>query len=211
MDYRHIANTVADNLLSYSKDESGWKMCKKTNEVAVFWRPSSEFPGNLYKGEGIINGSPEKVWACLKPVPDGLRVKWDNNVKKFELIQSIDDEVSVCRTVTPSAAMGIISPRDFVDVVLVKRYEDGTITSNATNVSHPGCSPQPGYVRGFNHPCGCFCVPIPGEPSKTQLFSFFQTDLGGYLPRSVVDSFFPSSMTDFYNNLTKAVKSFKEN
>ncbi|MGH0135423.1 UNVERIFIED_CONTAM: hypothetical protein FKN15_015330 [Acipenser sinensis] len=95
-----------------------------------------------YKGEGIINGSPEKVWMCLKPVPDGLRVKWDNNVKKFELIQSIDDvqelfvfsthvqEVSVCRTVTPSAAMGIISPRDFVDVVLVKRYEDGTITSN---------------------------------------------------------------------------------
>ncbi|KAK6475084.1 stAR-related lipid transfer protein 5-like [Huso huso] len=211
MDYRHIANTVSDNLLNYSKDESGWKMCKKTNEVAVFWRPSSEFAGNLYKGEGIINGSPEKVWTCLKPVPGGLRVKWDNNVKKFELIQSIDDEVSVCRTVTPSAAMGIISPRDFVDVVLVKRYEDGTITSNATNVGHPSCPPQPGYVRGFNHPCGCFCVPIPGEPSKTQLFSFFQTDLGGYLPRSVVDSFFPSSMTDFYNNLTKAVKSFKEN
>lgn len=106
--------------------------------------------------------------------------------------------------------MGIIAPRDFVDVILVKQYEDGTITSNATNVGHPSCPPQAGYVRGLNHPCGCICVPISGEPNKTQLFSFFQTDLGGFLPRSVVDSFFPSSMAEFYSNLTKAVRSLKD-
>ncbi|XP_006628690.3 stAR-related lipid transfer protein 5 [Lepisosteus oculatus] len=211
MDYKHIASTVADNLLNCSKDQTGWKVCKKTNEVTVHWRPSTEFPGNLYKGVGAVNGSPEKVWGCLEPVPDGLRVKWDNNVKRFELIEKIDDNVSVCRTVTPSAAMGLISPRDFVDVVLVKQYEDGTITSNATNVEHPDCPPKPGYVRGYNHSCGCFCVPIPGEPNKTQLLSFFQTDLGGFLPRSVVDSFFPSSMAEFYSNLAKAVKTLKDN
>ncbi|KAG5839641.1 stAR-related lipid transfer protein 5 [Anguilla rostrata] len=210
MDYLQITNTVADSLLCYAKDESGWKTCKKTNEVTVCWRPSTEFPGNLYKGDGIINGSPEKVWECLKPVPNGIRVKWDNNVKKLELVETVNVDISVFRTVTPSAAMGIIAPRDFVDVVLVKQYEDGTITSNATHVGHPGCPPQAGYVRGFNHPCGCFCVPVPGEPSKTQLLSFFQTDLGGLLPRSVVDSFFPSSMAEFYKNLAKAVKSLKD-
>lgn len=48
------------------------------------------------------------------------------------------------------------------------------------------------------------------EPNKTQVFSFFQTDLGGFLPRSVVDSFFPSSMAEFYSNLAKAVKSLKD-
>lgn len=48
------------------------------------------------------------------------------------------------------------------------------------------------------------------EPNKTQVFSFFQTDLGGFLPRSVVDSFFPSSMAEFYGNLAKAVKSLKD-
>ena len=32
----------------------------------------------------------------------------------------------------------------------------------ATNVEHPSCPPKPGYVRGFNHPCGCFCEPVPG-------------------------------------------------
>ncbi|KAF7703172.1 stAR-related lipid transfer protein 5 [Silurus meridionalis] len=210
MDYEEKANSVADRLLSYRKDESGWKICKKSNEVAVYWRPSAEFPGNVYKGDGIVNGSPQKVWECLKPDPNGLRLKWDNNVKKFELLEQVSTDVTVCRTVTPSAAMGVISPRDFVDVILVKQYEDGTITSNATNVGHPACPPQPGYVRGFNHPCGCICVPVPGEAGKTQLISFFQTDLGGLLPRSIVDSFFPVSMTDFYTNLSKAVKSLKK-
>uniref|UniRef100_A0A3B3VBA9 StAR related lipid transfer domain containing 5 n=1 Tax=Poecilia latipinna TaxID=48699 RepID=A0A3B3VBA9_9TELE len=161
-------------------------------------------------GEGIVSGTPENVWECLKPDPNGLRVKWDSNVKKFELLEQIKEDISICRTVTPSAAMGIIAPRDFVDVILVKQYEDGSISSNATNVIHPSCPPHPGYVRGFNHACGCICIPISGEPSKTQVSSFFQTDLGGLLPRSVVDSFFPSSMTEFYSNLAKAVKSLKD-
>lgn len=108
----------------------------------------------------------------------------------------------------------------------------------ATNTIHPSCAPQSGYVRGFNHPCGCICVPVSGwvtkqyvsfvcvcvcvksfsffplffsrEPNKTQVLTFFQTDLGGYLPRSVVDSFFPSSMAEFYSNLAKSVKSLKD-
>lgn len=32
----------------------------------------------------------------------------------------------------------------------------------ASNVEHALCPPKPGYVRGFNHPCGCFCEPVPG-------------------------------------------------
>uniref|UniRef100_A0A0E9WVI3 START domain-containing protein n=1 Tax=Anguilla anguilla TaxID=7936 RepID=A0A0E9WVI3_ANGAN len=97
MDYLQITNTVADSLLCYAKDESGWKTCKKTNEVTVCWRPSTEFPGNLYKGDGIINGSPEKVWECLKPVPNGIRVKWDNNVKKLELVETVNVVSFLCR------------------------------------------------------------------------------------------------------------------
>ncbi|XP_061885957.1 stAR-related lipid transfer protein 5 [Entelurus aequoreus] len=210
MDYEHKAKEVGECLQSYRDDASGWKVCKKSNDTVVSWRPSSEFPGNVYKGEGVINGSLEKVWDCLKPVPKGRRVNWDNNVKKFDLLEQVTEDISICRTVTPSAAMGIISPRDFVDVILIRQHEDGAISSNATNVSHQGCPPQSGYVRGFNHPCGCICVPISAEPNKTQVYTFFQTDLGGLLPRSVVDSFFPSSMTEFYTNLAKTVKSLKD-
>ncbi|XP_069415127.1 stAR-related lipid transfer protein 5 isoform X2 [Ovis canadensis] len=178
------------------------------NGVSVSWRPSVEFPGNLYKGEGIVNGTPEQVWDCVKPLAGTLRAQWDENVNSFEIIESLTDTLLFSRTTTPSAVMKLISPRDFVDLVLVRTYEDGTISSNAANVEHPSCPPNPGYVRGFNYPCGCFCEPLPGEPNKTSLVTFFQTDLSGYLPQGVVDSFFPCSMAGFYANLEKAVKKF---
>ncbi|MBZ3886617.1 Transmembrane channel-like protein 3, partial [Sciurus carolinensis] len=102
--------------------------------------PCSPLPGtsqlrpehntNRYRGEGIVCGTPEEVWDCVKPAAGGLREKWDENVTSFEVIQSITDTLCISRTSTPSAAMKLISPRDFVDVVLVKRYEDGTISSN---------------------------------------------------------------------------------
>ncbi|XP_036035112.1 stAR-related lipid transfer protein 5 [Onychomys torridus] len=202
------SEAVAEKVLRYRRDESGWKKCREGNGVSVSWRPSEEFPGNLYRGEGILCGTPAEVWDCIKPVAGGLREKWDDNVTSFEVVQSITDMLCVSRTSTPSAAMKLISPRDFVDLVLVKKYEDGTISSNATHVEHPSCPPKPGFVRGFNHPCGCFCEPLPGEPNKTNLVTFFQTDLSGYLPQSVVDSFFPRSMAEFYPNLQKAVRKF---
>ncbi|XP_049761234.1 stAR-related lipid transfer protein 5 isoform X2 [Elephas maximus indicus] len=157
-----ISEAVAEKMLLYRRDKSGWKICREGSGVSVSWRPSMEFPGNLYRGEGIVCGTPEKVWDCVKPVAGGLREKWDENVSNFEVIENISDTLCVSRTSTPSAAMKLISPRDFVDLVLVRKYEDGTISTNATNVEHPLCPPKPGYVRGFNHPCGCFCEPLPG-------------------------------------------------
>lgn len=56
----------------------------------------------------------------------------------------------------------------------------------------------------LNSPALVFCR----EPGKTSLVTFFQTDLSGYLPQGVVDSFFPCSMAGFYANLQKAVKKF---
>uniref|UniRef100_A0A8B9MCX4 StAR related lipid transfer domain containing 5 n=1 Tax=Accipiter nisus TaxID=211598 RepID=A0A8B9MCX4_9AVES len=193
---------AAEKMELYRRDPSGWRGCR---EVSVSWRPSAEFAGNVYRGEGILPASPHDVWECIKPVAGGPRTKWDQNVKDFEVVET----VSICRTTTPSAFMRIISPREFVDVVLMKQFEDGTMLSAATNVEHPLCPPQPNFVRGFNYPCGCFCIPLPGEPDRTQLLSFFQTDLGGYLPQTVVDSFFPASIAGFYSNLTKAVKALK--
>nr|XP_060611190.1 stAR-related lipid transfer protein 5 [Anolis sagrei ordinatus] len=205
MDYQEAATWAAERLQSYRKDPDGWRSCKRTNEVAISWRPSSEFRGNLYKAEGMIPAKTEDVFKCLRPETGGLREKWDQNVKEVAVVETINENVCITRTTTPSAFMKIISPREFLDVVLTRHHEDGTIACMATHVDHPLCPVQPNYVRGLNYPCGCICIPTPGEPNKTQLLSFFQTDLGGNLPQTVVESFFPSSITGFYNGLAKAV------
>lgn len=37
MDYEHKAKVVADCLLSYKRDESGWKVCKKSVNMSLFY------------------------------------------------------------------------------------------------------------------------------------------------------------------------------
>lgn len=44
-----------------------------------------------YRGEGIVNGTLEQVWDCIKPLAGTLRDKWDENVAGFEIIESITD------------------------------------------------------------------------------------------------------------------------
>uniref|UniRef100_A0A3Q4BJR1 Uncharacterized protein n=1 Tax=Mola mola TaxID=94237 RepID=A0A3Q4BJR1_MOLML len=134
-----------------------------------------------YKTSSHVNENMELMSTCRSPCRS---FAWWYPFCFALLIQALTHYIpcliSICRTVTPSAAMGIIAPRDFADVILVKKYEDGTISSNGV------------LCEGFNHQCGCFCVPISEEPNKTQVLSFFQADLGGFLYRSMVDSFFPS-------------------
>uniref|UniRef100_A0A8D2BDE0 StAR related lipid transfer domain containing 5 n=1 Tax=Sciurus vulgaris TaxID=55149 RepID=A0A8D2BDE0_SCIVU len=190
-----VSETVAEKVLQYRRDASGWKICRESNGVSVSWRPSVEFPGNLYRGEGIVCGTPEEVWDCVKPAAGGLREKWDENVTSFEVIQSITDNLH------PLSCMKLNFSQRFVDVVLVKRYEDGTISSNATHWEHPLCPQNQVFVRGFKPSC---------EPNKTNLVTFFQTDLSGYpnpIPtKALWTPSFPHSMTSFYANLQKAVK-----
>ncbi|XP_053128845.1 stAR-related lipid transfer protein 5 isoform X2 [Hemicordylus capensis] len=185
MDYQEASDRAAEQARSYRKDPSGWRSCKRTNEISISWRPSTEFHGNLYKAEGIMPAKPADVFKCIKPETGGLREKWDQNVKEVVVVEAINENVCITRTTTRSALMKVISPREFIDVVLVKQDEDGTFVSLATNVEHPLCPPQPDHVRGRNYPCGCFCIPAPGEPCKTQLLSFFQTDLSGNLPQTL--------------------------
>ncbi|XP_032050592.1 stAR-related lipid transfer protein 5 isoform X2 [Aythya fuligula] len=129
MDYAGLAEAAAAKIGQYRQDPGGWRGCRSTSEVVVSWRPSAEFSGNVYRAEGTVAARPEDVWECIKPVAGGLRTKWDQNVKDFEVVEAVSDAVSVCRTTTPSAFMRIISPREFVDVVLMKQYEDGTMLS----------------------------------------------------------------------------------
>ncbi|XP_039215271.1 stAR-related lipid transfer protein 5 [Crotalus tigris] len=204
MEYQQAAEWAAQHLESYRKDPSGWSGFKRANNVTISWRPSTVFSGNLYRAEGVLAAKPEDVFKCIKPETDGLREKWDDNVNKILVVESINDNICVLRTTTHSAFMNLISPREFLDVVLIQQNEDGSKMTAATNVEHRLSPPQPNYVRGLNFPCGCFVNPVPGDPNKTRLLSFFQTDLSGNLPQKIVEAFFPRSITAFYGNLANA-------
>lgn len=65
---------------------------------------------------------------------------------------------------------------------------------------------RPNFVRGFNHPCGWFCVPLKDRPDQSLLTGFIQTELRGMLPQSAVDTAMASTLANFYSDLRKTLK-----
>lgn len=62
------------------------------------------------------------------------------------------------------------------------------------------------FVRGYNHPCGWFCVPLKDSPNRSLLTGYIQTDLRGMIPQSAVDTAMASTLINFYGDLQKALQ-----
>ncbi|KAH3843391.1 stAR-related lipid transfer protein 5-like [Dreissena polymorpha] len=206
-DYMEKGEEVAKILQDYYKEQEGWTLSKKTKDGAsIFYRHSKEFDGYLYKGECVYDAPPQTVFNYVDPLPDSHRGQWDTAVKHIETVEwLVKDKLRVNRCCTDSAMMGLISPRDFVDLIINKET-DSYISTNAVSLRYSKCPEEKKYVRGWNYPCGLICEKVPGEPNKTKLISLIQPDIGGMLPRSLVDSAIPGSMTTFFSELKEALK-----
>ncbi|XP_034511542.1 stAR-related lipid transfer protein 4 [Ailuropoda melanoleuca] len=65
---------------------------------------------------------------------------------------------------------------------------------------------RPEFIRGYNHPCGWFCVPVKDSPYQSLLTGYIQTDLRGMIPQSAVDTAMASTLINFYGDLQKALQ-----
>ncbi|KAL3867162.1 hypothetical protein ACJMK2_044384 [Sinanodonta woodiana] len=209
MTYREKAMKIAETLKHYYEDHEGWKVSKKTKDgVTIFYRASREFDGYLYKGEAEINAPPKTVFHYVDPLPPekGPRLKWDKSMTKVDIVEWLQEpELRINRCCTTSACMGLISPRDFVDLVYNIETSDHYIT-NGVSITTDKCPEDKSHVRGWNHPCAIFCRKLPNEPNKTKVTSLIQPDIGGMLPRTLVDSAIPGSMVEFFANLKKSLE-----
>ncbi|XP_075442688.1 stAR-related lipid transfer protein 6 isoform X3 [Ascaphus truei] len=204
MDYQKIAADVSQKILLYSQDTTGWKLTKSTKNVVVSWKPSNEYAGNIYRGEGVIEETPDKIIQFMY-LPE-YRSKWDKALQSYSLIEHIDEDTAICHTVTHSYGMGLISSREFVDLIHIKKYEGGVVTTNSVSVEYANCPVSTSHVRGHNNPCGYVCSTLPENPAHSKLVVFIQPELGGLLPRSVVESALPSNLVNLINDTRVGLK-----
>ncbi|XP_043931071.1 stAR-related lipid transfer protein 6 [Protopterus annectens] len=207
MDYNNIADEVTEKILSYWKDDCGWKLAKHAKGVTVSWKPSTEYAGHLYRGEGIIEEIPEKIIPFMY-LPDH-RKKWDQSLKSYRLAEVIDQDTMISHSITHSYGMGIISSRDFVDLIRIKRYPCGTITTNSVSVKCTSCPPNAASVRGHNNPCGYVCSPLPENPAHSKIMVFVQPELGGMLPHSVVEAAVPNNLISLISDVRDGLKTLR--
>eukprot|EP00918_Siedleckia_nematoides_P069780 GHVU01152152.1.p1 GENE.GHVU01152152.1~~GHVU01152152.1.p1 ORF type:complete len:218 (-),score=31.94 GHVU01152152.1:1598-2251(-) len=205
MDWREKAKELAGKIQKYREDKEGWKQAKKSKDVTIWWKPSPDWSGALYKSETVIDSDPETVFSFIDPIPESPRVEWDKAIKELQKLKELDKDLSISRYTTHSAFGGLISSRDFVDLVLTVR-NDSMISTNAMGVDYSDCQATSEHVRGNNLPCSIACHKVPEDPNKTRIECFIQTDLGGMLPKQLVETALPSNMVDFASCLKKALQ-----
>ncbi|XP_071794244.1 stAR-related lipid transfer protein 5-like isoform X1 [Asterias amurensis] len=215
MDYNQEAERMAQRVYEMYNDKE-WKVAKTSDipieqtqkDIRVLYKKSSEFDGYIYRAECTLAASPDRIVDYILPSPKGLRGKWDKNVKESEVIEHINKDLIVARSATHSAAMGLISSRDFLDLIYVKRYPtNGMVCTHSKSIKRKDCSTRDGFIRGTNYHGGTFCVPVDGESNMTRVVNMVQSDLGGMLPKTLVDSALPSNLIDFFIDLEIALKS----
>ncbi|XP_065912649.1 stAR-related lipid transfer protein 5-like isoform X2 [Dysidea avara] len=189
--YDSILQNSYDTLHTYVSS-GGWSVVKQT-----VW-------SHCYKAVGEITTTPQMTLEYLIPGPGRVRRKWDHSVKDWNLVETVNESSIVLQSITKSYAWGLISSRDFVDLIKWGCVEDsGLYYTCAHGIDHPSCPESSSYVRGWNYPCGMLCYPT--DNGKTKMYYMLQCDIRGYLPTSLVESSIPSSMVDVYSGLQGAV------
>ncbi|KAK1176334.1 hypothetical protein AOXY_G1200 [Acipenser oxyrinchus oxyrinchus] len=197
-----LSTQIHNTLVSYhSIGEEEWRVAKKTKDVTVWRKPSEEFNGFLYKTEGIVEETPNRIVDYIRPGP--YRLDWDSLMTSMDIVEKFDQGCCMMRYTTAGQLWNIIAPREFIDFSSTTEYQDGLLSCGVSiEYGEAGQS----CVRGVNHPCGWVCVPQKDNPDHSLLTGYIQTDLRGMLPQSAVDSAMASTLTHFYTDLRKALK-----
>ncbi|KAM8962399.1 stAR-related lipid transfer protein 4 [Pelodytes ibericus] len=202
LDTSSMSTKLQNTLIQYHCiEEDEWHVAKKSGDVTVWRKPSEEFGGSLYKCEGVVKDVTQRIVDYIRPGP--YRLQWDSLMTEMDIVKDLNQGCCVMRYTTAGQLWNIIAPREFIDFSYTTQYEDGLLTcgvSTEHEVVRPNC------VRGFNHPCGWFCVPLQDHPEHSLLTGYIQTDLKGMLPQKTVEFAMASSLVNFYTDLRKALK-----
>ncbi|CAO2593595.1 StAR-related lipid transfer protein 4, partial [Lemmus lemmus] len=201
-DVASFSTKLQNTLIQYhSIEEDKWRVAKKMKDVTVWRKPSEEFNGYLYKAQGVMDDTVNNVIDHIRPGP--WRLDWDRLMTSLDILEHFEENCCVMRYTTAGQLLNIISPREFVDFSYTVGYEEGLLSCG---VSLDWSETRPEFVRGYNHPCGWFCVPLKDNPSQSLLTGYIQTDLRGMIPQSAVDTAMASTLTNFYGDLRKALR-----
>ncbi|NXX42634.1 STAR4 protein, partial [Tricholaema leucomelas] len=170
-------------------------------DATVWYKPSEEFSGYLYKVQGVVEDVTNRVVDHIHHGP--YRLDWDNLMTTMDILETFEENCCVTCYTTAGQLWNIIVPREFIDFSYTTSYEDGLLTCG---ISLDYGEVRPNFVHEFNHPCGWFCIPLKDYPSHSLLTGYIQTELRGILPQSAADTAMSSILANLYSDLKKALK-----
>lgn len=155
--------------------------------------------GKVFMVEGYVDASPcdafKEVVIDIESSPS-----WNPTLIECRTLQVVDENTDISYNVAASAAGGLVSSRDFVNV---RHWEtrDGVILSAGCAVLHPSMPPCKGHVRGENKSCGWIFKPVPDNPNRCIFCWIFNSDLKGWIPHYIVEQAISGVLLQFLRHL----------
>ncbi|XP_077996513.1 stAR-related lipid transfer protein 5-like [Glandiceps talaboti] len=203
-DFRAIAAETLEKVEAYKIAED-WKPWKTSKGVEIFYKESSDYKGNVYKTMYELAASPETVFDLVWDLEK--HKKWESALRGgMEIVEEIDENLKIIRSVSVPLLKGLVSARDFIDLLGYKRYLDkNLILLYWRGVEHPKYKDNvKGCVRGTTYPSAIYLYSVEGNPNKTRGVNIFQ--LQGHLsPKSLTERFIPNLQFDWHEDLQKAL------
>lgn len=143
---------------------------------------------------------------CIEEV-----LKWNDTIAGSELLVFAEKIVpeerpDVCRYRTNPAAGGIITSREFIDSRLVIPFPPGKLLVNMRWDDHVNLPLTKGTVCGFNV-AGCSFMHVYHDSGGfMHIYKFDQSDIGGWLPVSIVNSATGDALLKIAVTMMKAVE-----
>jgi len=217
-------------LLKLGGGSDGWMSGAGESKegISVFFRDGSRDRSPSDRPSGTLLLEPEtenekespksyKIWKCQgevnAPAADIFRLmsdtsqmpKWNKDVTDYHILETIDSQTDVAQCVSGSSASGTVSPRDFVIIRRRSQKDANTFLIADTGTKHPKATNFTGgsIVRGWNGPGGIIIKRISAE--KSWVCWVLNKDLGGWIPRSLVDQVIAGVLVDWLKNLRKAL------
>ncbi|XP_002735984.1 stAR-related lipid transfer protein 6-like [Saccoglossus kowalevskii] len=203
--YRSIAEDTLLRVEEYARSD-GWKPCKTSRGLTITCKDSLDFHGKVYRSTYELAASPERaldlIWDLEK------HMKWHESVDRMGCIETIDEDLKVIRTVSVPYLKGLISPREFIDVIGYKRYQErNLLILYWKGVEHDDYrKPTRGCVRGVTYPSAMFLYAVDGQPQRSRCVQILQLD-GHTWPRAITDRALTIFQTNGYDDLVKAIDS----
>ncbi|XP_059152963.1 stAR-related lipid transfer protein 5-like [Physella acuta] len=129
MEYSGDLDRYKERAISLLNDQVGWKTSSKSKEnILIEAKPSERHNCSINRQTIQVNAPLKVVMETVSLTPGSRRTEWDTDVQEVREIQRISDTAWVQLIRTNGLGAGVISPREFVDVIqTVEQTENSVI------------------------------------------------------------------------------------
>ncbi|RHZ17301.1 hypothetical protein DYB37_001482 [Aphanomyces astaci] len=172
----------------------------KVPDASIWSKPGKAV--RLFQAEAILEAPPSVVFETLHINIADTR-EWNTSVDACTLMKQLSPNAEIMHTLTCAMYGGLVSARDFINVRVSKELDDqaGYIVGT-TGIEYKGSSVvrSSGVTRGMNGVMGFLIL---RHAKGTRLVWIINTDVKGWIPRSLIDAAIPAEMESYIVALRK--------